>query len=230
MPLQCHWNYGLIFHLVYHQRCGQSYCLNPINHFLCIPLFIFSLSMSLYWLLQILDPVYPGQEFPLPLHLAEAGRMRWRPLGNSYLWSEAHNVSDLLSSESKIGFLRSFVCYPSHPSSDPFRCCLSLQHISLPAADRLKKSPVSHVDHTLNQSIQSCSKMLNGQGKSKNRFIHQMTLSTPLVINNYLPEAISLTIESGGITRTTLLSKVSISLFHHVLRWIDVVLCIFLSY
>ncbi|KAK6259268.1 hypothetical protein SCA6_013742 [Theobroma cacao] len=164
---------------------------------------------------KILDPVYPGQEFPLPLHLAEAGRMRWRPLGNSYLWSEAHNVSDLLSSESKIGFLRSFVCYPSHPSSDPFRCCLSLQHISLPAADRLKKSPVSHVDHTLNQSIQSCSKMLNGQGKSKNRFIHQMTLSTPLVINNYLPEAISLTIESGGITRTTLLSKV-VTFFHHV--------------
>ncbi|XWS30007.1 hypothetical protein CRYUN_Cryun24cG0081100 [Craigia yunnanensis] len=164
---------------------------------------------------KILDPVYPGQEFPLPLHLAEAGRMRWRPLGNSYLWSEAHNLSDLLSLESKIGFLRSFVCYPSHPSSDPFRCCLSLQHISIPAADRLKKGSVTHVDETLNQSIQSCNKILNGLGKSKNRVIHQLTLSTPLVINNYLPEAISLTIESGGITRTALLSKV-VTFFHHI--------------
>ncbi|XVF77080.1 hypothetical protein PTKIN_Ptkin14bG0011200 [Pterospermum kingtungense] len=79
------------------------------------------------------------KEFLLPLHLAEAGRMRWHPLGNSYLWSEAHNLSDLLSFESKIGFLRSYVCYPSHPSSDPYRCCFSLQRISIPTADRLKK-------------------------------------------------------------------------------------------
>ncbi|XP_022765514.1 uncharacterized protein LOC111310374 isoform X3 [Durio zibethinus] len=164
---------------------------------------------------KILDPVYPGQEFPLPLHLAEAGRMRWRPLGNSYLWSEAHNLSDLLSLEGKIGSLRSFVCYPSHPSSDPFRCCLSLQHISMPAADRLKKGSVSHFDDTLNQSIRRYDKIRNGLDKSKNRFIHQMTLSTPLVINNYLPEAVSLTIESGGITRTLSLSKV-VTFFHHI--------------
>ncbi|KAG4203337.1 hypothetical protein ERO13_A05G394600v2 [Gossypium hirsutum] len=164
---------------------------------------------------KILDPVYPGQEFPLPLHLAEAGRMRWRPLGNSYLWSEAHNLSDLLSLEGKIGFLRSFVCYPSHPSSDPFRCCLSLRHISIPAADRLKKGSGSCNDDTVSQSIQSSSKNIKDLCKSKDRYIHQMTLSTPLVINNYLPEAISLTIESGGITRTALLSKI-INFFHHI--------------
>ncbi|XVF82463.1 hypothetical protein PTKIN_Ptkin16aG0050400 [Pterospermum kingtungense] len=164
---------------------------------------------------KILDPIYPGQEFPLPLHLAEAGRMRWRPLGNSYLWSEAYNLSDLLSLESKIGFLRSFVCYPSHPSSDPYRCCFSLQPISIPAADRLKKGSVSHVHGTLNQSIQNCRNFQNGLAKSKNRVIHQITLSTPLVINNYLPEAISLTIESGGISRTALLSKV-VTFFHHI--------------
>lgn len=137
--------------------------------------------------------------------------MRWRPLGNSYLWSEAHNLSDLLSLEGKIGFLRSFVCYPSHPSSDPFRCCLSLRHISIPAADRLKKGSVSCNDDTLSQSIQSSNKNIKDLCKSKDRYIHQMTLSTPLVINNYLPEAISLKIESGGITRTALLSKVCAS-------------------
>lgn len=31
---------------------------------------------------KVLDPIYPGQQVPLPLHLAEAGRVRWRPLGN----------------------------------------------------------------------------------------------------------------------------------------------------
>ncbi|CAI9294368.1 unnamed protein product [Lactuca saligna] len=60
---------------------------------------------------KILDPVYPGHEFPLPLHLAESGRIRWRPLGNTYLWSEAYSISNILSNESKIGHLRSFVSY-----------------------------------------------------------------------------------------------------------------------
>ncbi|KAL7616014.1 hypothetical protein Lser_V15G02694 [Lactuca serriola] len=60
--------------------------------------------------LKILDPVYPGHEFPLPLHLAESGRIRWRPLGNTYLWSEAYSISNILSNESKIGHLRVF-CY-----------------------------------------------------------------------------------------------------------------------
>ncbi|KAL7619219.1 hypothetical protein Lser_V15G00548 [Lactuca serriola] len=55
---------------------------------------------------KILDPVYPGHEFPLPLHLSESGRIRWRPLGNTYLWSEAYNISIILSNESNIGHLR----------------------------------------------------------------------------------------------------------------------------
>ncbi|KAM7261915.1 hypothetical protein ACFE04_020992 [Oxalis oulophora] len=142
----------------------------------------------------ILDPVYPGQKFPLPLHLAQAGRMRWRPLGNSYLWSEAHNLSNILSHESKIGHLRSFVCYPSLPSSDPFRCCISVEMISLPSSGRPKKTSSVHM---------------------KNRVIHLLTLSIPLVVSNFLPDTVSLTVESGGITRTSLLSEVETS-FHHV--------------
>ncbi|KAI9153087.1 hypothetical protein LWI28_005759 [Acer negundo] len=146
---------------------------------------------------KILDPVYPGQEFPLPLHLAEAGRMRWRPLGKSYLWSEAHNISNILLQESKLGYLRSFVCYPSHPSSDPFRCCISVQNIMLPSSVSSRK-------------VSSCR-----ANNSKNRFIHLMTLSTPFVVNNYLPETVTLTIETGGITRTALLSEVQTS-FHDI--------------
>ncbi|KAI3467952.1 hypothetical protein Pfo_024615 [Paulownia fortunei] len=49
---------------------------------------------------KIFGPIYPGQEFPLPLHLAEAGCIRWRPLGDSYLWSEAYNISSIISQDS----------------------------------------------------------------------------------------------------------------------------------
>ncbi|XP_057987743.1 uncharacterized protein LOC110642362 isoform X2 [Hevea brasiliensis] len=161
---------------------------------------------------KILDPIYPGQEVPLPLHLAEAGRLRWRPLGNSYLWSEVHDLSNILSQEIKIGFLRSFVCYPSHPSSDPFRCCISVQNFCMPSSSKPKKGSSSNVNNTTNQSVQSCT---YGWKQSKKQCIHQITLSTPLIVNSYLPDAVSLTIESGGVSRTALLSEVETS-FHHV--------------
>jgi len=143
----------------------------------------------------------------LPLHLAEAGRMRWRPLGKSYLWSEAHNVSNILSQESKLGCLRSFVCYPSHPSSDSFRCCISVQNILLPSSVSLRKGLFCHSNNTLKQSLQSCDEA-HELNNSKNRFIHLVTLSTPFVVNNHLPETVTLTIEASGITRTLLLSEV----------------------
>ncbi|KAA8547313.1 hypothetical protein F0562_003823 [Nyssa sinensis] len=162
---------------------------------------------------KILDPIYPGQEFPLPLHLAQAGRMRWRPLGHTYLWSEAHNISNILSREFRVGFLRSFVCYPSHPSNDPFRCCISVQDMCLPSTGRPNKQSL-HINNTVKQSVEDSGQMLHNLDKRKKHFIHQVTLSSPLVVRNYLPEALSLTIESGGVTRTALLSEVETSFFH----------------
>uniref|UniRef100_A0A7N2KVH0 Uncharacterized protein n=1 Tax=Quercus lobata TaxID=97700 RepID=A0A7N2KVH0_QUELO len=50
--------------------------------------------------------------------------------------------------------------------------------------------------------------------ESKKRFVHQLTLSTPFVVSNYLPESVSLTIESGGVTCTAILSEVETSLHH----------------
>lgn len=163
---------------------------------------------------KILDPIYPGQEFPLPLHLAEAGRMRWRPLGNTYLWSEAHNLSNILSRDSRMGFLRSFVCYPSHPSSDPFRCCISVEDVILPSSGMPKKSSSLHTKCTSKQSVNYHGQVLRNLDKSKKRYIHQVTLSTPLVVRNYLPKEVLLTIESGGVTRTSVLSEVVTSFFH----------------
>ncbi|KAF3943895.1 hypothetical protein CMV_029587, partial [Castanea mollissima] len=163
---------------------------------------------------KILDPIYPGQELPLPLHLAEAGRMSWRPLGNLYLWSEYYNLSSLLSQEGKIGFLKSFVCYSPQASGDPFRCCISVRNISLHSSSRPRKSVSLH-EGTLKKSFESCGQILHNLDEAKKRFVHQLTLTTPLVVNNYLPESVSLTIESGGVTRTAILSEVETS-FHHI--------------
>ncbi|KAF8099934.1 hypothetical protein N665_0235s0032 [Sinapis alba] len=142
---------------------------------------------------KILDPIFPGQEFPLPLHLAKSGRLRWRPLGDSFLWSEAHSISKVLSQDSRIGFRRSFACYPCHPSHEPFRCCISVESSSLPA---------------------SFGRQLHDIDQSREQFIHQVTLSTPFVVSSCLPEPISLSIESGGITQTASLSEGETPFYH----------------
>ncbi|KAL3354105.1 hypothetical protein AABB24_018653 [Solanum stoloniferum] len=161
---------------------------------------------------KVLDPIYPGQQFPLPLHLAEAGRVRWRPLGNSYLWSETHSIPNILSNENKISFLRSFVCYPSHPSSDPFRCCISVHDWCLPSAVSPEKgfSLSNNVLTQTNKPHNNVTYMV----KPEKRNVHQLTLSSPLVLKNYLPETVSVTIENAGVCRTAAVSEVETSFFH----------------
>ncbi|KAF7824639.1 putative vacuolar protein sorting-associated protein 13A isoform A [Senna tora] len=143
---------------------------------------------------KILDPVLPRQQLPLPLHLAEAGSLRWRPIGNSYLWSEAHNLSKLLSLDNKLGNIKSFVCYPSHPSSCAFRCCISVRNISLASSGSFKKN--GSVDET------------------KNYFVHLIILNAPLVVNNYIPKEILLTSDSGGVNHTLTISEGETSVYH----------------
>lgn len=161
---------------------------------------------------KVLDPIYPGQQFPLPLHLAEAGRLRWRPLGNSYLWSEAHSIPDILSNENRNSFLRSFVCYPSHPSSDPFRCCISVHDWCLQSAVSPEKG------FSLSNNIRTQPFKLHNNVtymvKPEKRNVHQLTLSSPLVLKNYLPETVSVTIENAGVCRTAAVSEVETSFFH----------------
>ncbi|XLS59714.1 hypothetical protein HN51_009469 [Arachis hypogaea] len=142
----------------------------------------------------ILDPIHPGKQLPLPLHLAEAGFVRWRPMGSSYLWSEAHNLSNLLSVNSRVGNLKSFVCYPSHPSSHPFRCCLSVKNISLTSSGWMN-SNISADD-------------------GKKRYIHHLILSAPLIISNYLPKEVLLVSESSGVNHTVRVSEVETSVYH----------------
>lgn len=142
----------------------------------------------------------------MPLHLAEAGCVRWRPLGHTHLWSEAYNVSNIISQESRIGFLRSFVCYPSHPSSNPFRCCISVENRCLPIVGSIKKSLID--DDGFKPSIRGCQGVSQDMGTSRKQSI--ITLHSPLLLRNYLPEAVTMTIENGGVACTTLLSEVCV--------------------
>lgn len=157
---------------------------------------------------QILGPIYPGQEFPLPLHLAESGCIRWRPLGDSYLWSEAYNISSIISQDVKIGFLRSFVCYPSLPSSEAFRCCISVngQCLSLVSCAKTVYSNVNV--NSGKQRRDSHSQSSNNLEIPRNRLLYQVMLTSPLVLRNYLMKSMSVTLEDAGITRTAFLSEV----------------------
>jgi hypothetical protein len=109
-------------------------------------------------------------------------------VGNSYLWSEAHKLSNLLSLDTKVGNFKSFICYPSHPSSHPFRCCISVKSISLTSSGRVKNNLL--VDD------------------AKKHYIHHLILSAPLVINNFLPKEILLISKSGGVDHTARISEV----------------------
>ncbi|CAK8560603.1 unnamed protein product [Lathyrus sativus] len=115
-------------------------------------------------------------------------------MGNSYLWSEAHKLSNLLSVNSKVGNFKSFICYPSRPSIHPFRCCLSVKSISLTSSGWLKNN------HSVNDA--------------KKNYIHHLILSAPLVINNFLPKEILLISESGGLNHTVRVSEVETSIYH----------------
>lgn len=140
---------------------------------------------------------------PLPLHLAEAGCVRWRPSGNSYLWSETCNLSNLLAQENKVGLFRSFVSYPSHPSSDPFRCCMSTRNIILPSHQKPRK-----IGNDLMQSAVDSEPKNHSPAESQERCIHHVTLSTPLAVRSFLPEEAKLIVDTGGMIHSAILSEV----------------------
>ncbi|WOK94697.1 hypothetical protein Cni_G03402 [Canna indica] len=160
---------------------------------------------------KVLGPILPGHEIPLPLHLAESGQIRWHPAGTHYLWSEAHSLSNILSQENRHGYLRSFVCYPSHPSSDPFRCCISIQDYSLSSASAAEKHSSINILETGLPLSRS-----NKLNIPKKHFIRHVRLITPLLVKNYLPTFLFLTIECGGVAHSASLSEVGTTSVYHV--------------
>lgn len=165
---------------------------------------------------KVIGPILPNKEIPLPVHLSEAGQIRWHPVGRTYLWSETHSLSSLLSRESRVGFMKSSVCYPSHPSNDPFRCCVSVEEYTVPSSSSSQRGQYC-TDHLNAQPI-----LGNPAPKASKRtstrihFIRQVRLSTPLLIKNYLPVCISLTIDNGGVAHQISLKEVGTASIYFV--------------
>lgn len=125
---------------------------------------------------------------PLPVHLAQTGKIRWRPLGNNYVWSEVQSIRRLLpSSESLHGLHRPVLCYPNSRTSRPFRCCLSVSHF-----------PIAAVDSSFGELTQDPLEVGRvPMGRSKEFKLWDITLQAPLVVKNCLPLPVLITIDSG---------------------------------
>ncbi|KAG0604647.1 hypothetical protein M758_10G186100 [Ceratodon purpureus] len=137
---------------------------------------------------KVMEPVLPGQVMPLPVHLAQTGKIRWRPLGNNYVWSEVQSIKHLLqSSESLQGLHRPVLCYPSSRTSRPFRCCLSVSH-----------SPIAGVDSSFGELTQDPLEVGRvSMGRPKEFKLWDITLQAPLVVKNCLPLPVLITIDSA---------------------------------
>ena len=147
-------------------------------------------DFSRNFILQVIGPIPPNKEIPLPVHLSEAGQIRWHPVGRTYLWSETRSLSSLLSRESRVGFMKSSVCYPSHPSNDPFRCCVSVEEYNVPSSVSTQKGQLC--SERLNTQVSgSSTPNIFKQNLTRTHFIRHVKLNTPLLIKNYLPVCIS---------------------------------------
>ncbi|KAM3191147.1 hypothetical protein ACQJBY_068843 [Aegilops geniculata] len=165
---------------------------------------------------KVIGPILPNKEIPLPVHLSEAGQIRWHPVGRTYLWSETHSLSSLLSRESRVGFMKSSVCYPSHPSNDPFRCCVSVEEYTVPSSSSAQKGQYC-TDHLNAQPILgNTAPRASKQVLTRTHFIRQVQLSTPLLIKNYLPVCVSLTIDNGGVAHQVSLKEVGTASIYFV--------------
>ncbi|KAJ1266962.1 hypothetical protein BS78_07G020000 [Paspalum vaginatum] len=163
---------------------------------------------------KVIGPIPPNKEIPLPVHLSEAGQIRWHPVGRTYLWSETHSLLSLLSRESRVGFMKSYVCYPSHPSNDPFRCCVSVEEYNVPSSVSIRKGQLCGERMNAQPVHGSYAPNTSRQNLTRTHFIRHIRLNTPLLIKNFLPVCISLTIDTGGSARVVSLKEVgSASIF-----------------
>ena len=133
--------------------------------------------------------------------------MRWRPVDSNYFWSEAHSLSKILSHENRLGFMRSVVCYPSFPKSDPFRCCMSIENRCAVYPYGSKEGSALHINST-SENIKFNVSEVQDHGKSKKVFIRQVRLTTPLLVKNNLPSPLTVTVDSAGVMRSICLSEV----------------------
>lgn len=174
----------------------------------CIPMEVrFDIPFGI--LPKVMEPILPGQVMPLPVHLAETGQIRWRPMGSCHLWSEAQSLSNILLPLSRLGPLRSFVSYPEHPSNAPHRCCVMVGEamaaptfsLSMVPEETKSNLQTHHTDVQFNFQAQryyaSGNPNLPSYGSTAS-ILREITFQAPFVFRNCLPLPLTITIESGA--------------------------------
>ena len=155
--------------------------------------------------LQVMEPILPGNVVPLPVHLAETGQMRWRPMGNSHVWSEAQSLSHILTLPNQAS-VRSFVSYPVNPNNAIFRCCIMAQENVVTSvsrttiADHPHNSPTYSIDvNNLDAQNLIKSKITNSlYMHSSTCILRDLVFQAPLLFKNCLPLPLTLTLESSA--------------------------------
>ena len=100
------------------------------------------------------------------------------------------------------------MCYPAQPTSDPFRCCISIQDYSFSPSGGAGNCSSLGSHGIRMETVSGVSKKLVEPGLSKKHLIRQIRLTTPFSVKNYLPMGLSLMIESGGITHSISVNEV----------------------
>jgi hypothetical protein len=104
--------------------------------------------------------------------------------------------------------MKSSVCYPSHPSNDPFRCCVSVEEYSVLSSSGTRKGQCCSEGLNAQPAYESSAPKTSKQILTRAHFIRHVKLNTPLLIKNYLPVCISLTIDNGGSAHVVSLKEV----------------------
>ncbi|KAH7441415.1 hypothetical protein KP509_03G037800 [Ceratopteris richardii] len=154
---------------------------------------------------KVMEPILPGEVIPLPVHLAETGQIRWKPMGNSHLWSETQSLSHIFSA-SKLGSLRAFVSYPSNPSDAIFRCCVMVQEneSSKSSISAILKQSYSSMTSSVDTRISSFPpSFLTGSRSDSSSpgavpIVRELVFEAPFVFKNCLPLPLSLIINSSA--------------------------------
>ncbi|GAQ80498.1 Vacuolar protein sorting-associated protein [Klebsormidium nitens] len=152
---------------------------------------------------KVLGPIPPGQPFPFPIHQAGgSGRVRWRPSGDTHFWSEAQALSNLFKTPESGSRgadthvtrpHRSIVCAPNRPQGKPFRFCMDVASSELPTTSGLET--VSSTGRKKGR------RGLGSQGGEDGPWrTWEVKLLPPVVIENWLPCAVAVSVEAGGVT------------------------------
>lgn len=159
------------------------------------------------------------------LQAGGSGRVRWRPSGDTHFWSEAQALSNLLKAPENPYKTaecrstrphRSIVCAPNRPQGKPFRFCMDIASSELPT--------VSSLETVSSRGRKRAGRVLGSESEEggKTWRMWEIKLLPPVVIDNWLPCAVVVTVRAGG---TTLAEDTNIAQVRAACKYIAIRFC-----